>query len=74
MDTHRTALERAIEEAGSQLALARKLGTSQSNVWTWLKQSKRGAPAEWVLAIEAVTGVSRHELRPDLYPQPERAA
>jgi DNA-binding transcriptional regulator YdaS (Cro superfamily) len=25
-------------------------------------------PAERVLAIEAITGVPRHELRPDIYP------
>ncbi|AYY98831.1 chaperone [Burkholderia multivorans] len=29
-------------------------------------------PAERVLAIEAATGVSRHELRPDLYPSNEQ--
>ncbi|WP_354218737.1 YdaS family helix-turn-helix protein [Bradyrhizobium sp. JR7.2] len=32
-------------------------------------------PAERVLDVEKATGVSRHRLRPDLYPaEPERAA
>lgn len=33
-------------------------------------------PAERVLDVERATGVSRHRLRPDLYPapEPERAA
>jgi hypothetical protein len=29
-------------------------------------------PAERVLQVEKVTGVARHRLRPDLYPDPER--
>ena len=33
----------------------------------------RRASAEYVLAIEAATGVSRHDLRPDLYPREDAA-
>jgi len=64
----KTPLERAIEAAGSQDALARKLGTSQQRIWNWLHRDRR-IPAEVVLPIERETGISRHELRPDLYPQ-----
>lgn len=37
-----------------------------------------GVTAEWVLAVEHVSGVSRHRLRPDIYPlgeapRPERS-
>lgn len=73
-------LERAVELAGGQLALAKKIGTTQSRVWNWMNRDRfRRAPAEFVLPIERVTGVSRHELRPDLYPiedsvEAERAA
>lgn len=73
MSPFHEALSRATEKAGGQLALAKAIGTTQSNVWTWLKKSKRGTPAEWVLAIEAATGIPRHELRPDLYPPPATA-
>lgn len=60
-------LERAIEQAGGQAALAKLLGVRQSHVSNWKNRNAR-VPAERVLQIERVTGVSRHELRPDLYP------
>ncbi|WJS98225.1 transcriptional regulator [Novosphingobium humi] len=61
------ALQAALERAGSQSALARLCGVSQPSVWKWLQSSKR-LPGEHVLTVEAATGVSRHHLRPDLYP------
>lgn len=61
------ALTNAVERAGGQAALARALGISQPSVWHWVHKSKR-VPAEYVLAVEATTGISRHALRPDLYP------
>lgn len=64
----RDALKRACATAGSQLRLARSIGTTQSRVSYWLVKSRNGVSAEFVLPIERVTGVSRHELRPDLYP------
>jgi TorA maturation chaperone TorD len=67
------ALELAIERAGGQSALARAIGKSQGHVWHWVKVAKR-APAEAVLAIETATGVSRSELRPDVYPTASTAA
>lgn len=67
------ALKRACEVAGGQKSLADRIGTSQSQVWYWLARSKKGVPAEFVLPIERETGVSRHELRPDLYPAEARA-
>ena len=62
------ALRKACEAAGGQKPLADLIGTTQSQVWYWLERSKRGLPGEFVLPVERVTGVSRHELRPDLYP------
>lgn len=64
----RTPLERAIDVAGSQAALARRIGKKQAHVWNWLHRDRR-VPAESVLDIERETGVSRSELRPDLYPE-----
>ena len=55
-------LDEAIRAAGGIGALARALGVSQPAVSTW-----RRVPAERVLAVEALTGVSRAVLRPDLY-------
>ena len=46
--------------------LARRLEVQPMLVSNW---KKRGViPAERVLSIEEVTGVSRHDLRPDIYP------
>lgn len=47
--------------------LARRLGVRQSVVSNW--KSRGQIPAERVLEVERVTGVSRHDLRPDLYPR-----
>jgi TorA maturation chaperone TorD len=55
-------LEEAIRAAGGIGALARKVGISQPSVSNWSR-----VPAERVLAVEAVTGVGRAVLRPDLY-------
>lgn len=65
------ACETAKTTAGGPAALAKALGgiTSQA-----VSQWKR-VPADRVLAVERLTGVSRHELRPDIYgPQPEVAS
>ena len=61
------ALREAISVAGSQGKLARMCGVSSTAVWKWLQVAKR-IPAEFVLSAEAGTGVSRHRLRPDIYP------
>lgn len=57
-------LETAIHAAGGIGALARALGVSQPSVSNWQQ-----VPAQRVLAVEAVTGVPRGALRPDLYPR-----
>lgn len=63
------ALGKVIEIVGGQTQLARLLGVKQANVWHWLNKAER-VPGEYVLAIEKATGgqVTRHDLRPDLYP------
>lgn len=67
-----TALERAVKAAGSQSRFAEAVGASQQIVSYWLAKGK-DLPAEYVLTAEAKLGISRHELRPDIYPR-ERAA
>lgn len=68
-----TPLIRAIKVAGSQTELARRIGKTQGHISTWLRRGAK-TPANMVLRIETATGVSRHELRPDLYPREEAAA
>lgn len=62
------ALREAVNRIGSQSATGRLLKISQAAVWEWLKKEKV-LPGEHVLTVEAETGISRHDLRPDLYPQ-----
>lgn len=60
-----SAIERAVKKAGGQQALADICGVKYQAVQKWINN---GVPAERVLMIETATGVSRHELRPDIYP------
>lgn len=62
------AVSMAAKNVGSQTALAKALGCTPQNV-QWMCATGK-VPAKHALKIEAVSGVSRHELRPDLYPAP----
>lgn len=55
-------LSEAIRAVGGVSELARQIGISQPSVSNWNR-----IPAERVLSVEAVTGVSRTTLRPDLF-------
>lgn len=54
---------KVIEDAGGPAKLARALGDLTSQA---VSQWKR-IPIERVAAVEALSGVSRHELRPDIF-------
>lgn len=68
------ALKIAIQRAGGQTALAKLIGVKQQNIWDWLNTGQRQVSPNYVLAIEAATGVSKHDLRPDIFgPKPQQA-
>ena len=69
MDDRSNALKRAVSQAGGQAAFARLIGVTAQAVSQWDE-----VPPLRVLAVERVSGVSRHELRPDLYPSEEGAS
>tara|TARA_B100001105_G_scaffold138962_1_gene111298 strand:+ start:433 stop:678 length:246 start_codon:yes stop_codon:yes gene_type:complete len=71
-DSMLAALRRAVSCVGGQVAFARLIGRSQSAISKMLND-ERPLPAEHVLAVEQATGISRHDLRPDIYPRPETA-
>lgn len=70
-----TILQRAVAAApfnGNQSAFARAIGTTQQNISNWLRDGRQ-LPAEYVLKAEDVTGFSRHQWRPDIYPRAAKA-
>lgn len=64
----KSVLAEAVRAAGNQTAFGRLIGKRQSSVREWLVND-RPLPAEHVLKVEEATGISRHRLRPDIYPE-----
>lgn len=64
------ALKRAVEVLGTQTAVSRVVGVTAQAVSDMVRNGQR-VPAEWCLPIEAATAgqITRHQLRPDLYPE-----
>jgi len=62
-----TPLAESVRKVGSQSAFARLVGKTQASVHGLLRDGKP-LWAESVLKVEAATGVSKHRLRPDIYP------
>lgn len=58
------ALKKAIDIAGSQSALAKKIGLVPQVVNNWL--ARGNVPAEYCPNIEQATGVRCEDLRPDV--------
>lgn len=54
---------------GRAVELAASLGVSPSAISQWHR-----VPAERALDIERITGIPRHDLRPDLYPTEQETA
>jgi DNA-binding transcriptional regulator YdaS (Cro superfamily) len=72
MTPEQKALQEAIDIAGGQSELARKLSSAanglikQQQVWNWLHREKK-PPSKHVVFIETLTGISRERLRPDIF-------
>jgi DNA-binding transcriptional regulator YdaS (Cro superfamily) len=60
------ALLHAVDILGGQTATAKTMNVTQQAVQYWCKRGR--VPALQTLKLEAVSGVSRSKLRPDLYP------
>ncbi len=60
------SMERAVEEAvrreGSLRRVAERLGVTRQAMQQWTS-----VPVKRVLAMEQISGVSRYDLRPDIY-------
>jgi len=55
----------AIAAVGTPYRLARAIGVTPPTIHSWIKAGR--VPATRVIAVEAVTGVSRYALRPDVF-------
>ena len=65
-------LSKVLQAHGLRFAdLARTLGVDKATVTRW---GQKGIPAERVPDVERLTGIGRHELRPDLWKAPDEAA
>ena len=60
-------VQRAADKAGGLAVLARALGIKHTSFYRW-----KAVPADRVLQIEEITGIPRYEIRPDIYPSPDR--
>lgn len=60
--TYHNGIAAAVKAAGGLRALARLLGITHQAILQWEK-----VPAERVIKIEKLTGITRERLRPDLY-------
>jgi DNA-binding transcriptional regulator YdaS (Cro superfamily) len=63
MEHQTEPVKAATNAVGGYAQLALLIGVTKSAVYQWKR-----VPAERVIAVEAVSGVPRQQLRPDLYP------
>jgi len=61
----------AIEAVGGPTKLARAIGVDHSTVIGWRRANR--LPAERVPAVASLSGIPKHELRPDLFDAPSPA-
>jgi DNA-binding transcriptional regulator YdaS (Cro superfamily) len=57
-----TIVERVIRAGGGSTAVSRVVGVTRQAVEDWCR-----IPAQHVLALEELTGISRHAMRPDVF-------
>ena len=60
----KTELKRLLRRFGTY-KLAQRIGIKHQSVVNWIKYGR--VPPERVLAVEDILGVSRHDLRPDIF-------
>lgn len=67
-------LDEIVSRAGGNAELGRRLGITSQAISKWISENR--IPIERVPAVEEVTGIPRHMIRPDrpdLFPPPKEA-
>ena len=64
MNSNKRLIQKAAILAGGYPALAKKLGITRQAIYQWTR-----VPADRVVQVARLSGLSRHELRPELYPE-----
>lgn len=64
-------IDKLIKHFGSQRKLAAAVGVTAQSVTKW---KRNGIPAARVLELERLSGISRHEMRPDIFGACDAAA
>lgn len=73
MNTKTPSVAKIIQQLGGPTKAASLLGISNpSVVINWRKRNS--IPADRAIAVEGLTGISRHALRPDIFGKEEVAA
>jgi DNA-binding transcriptional regulator YdaS (Cro superfamily) len=67
-----TAIQKAVQKAGGQTALAGVIGVTQGLVWQWLQGAR--IPTRHFAAIEKATGVTAMQLLADEMSKPTKTA
>ena len=69
MTKQHKAFRKALQHfGGNQSKMAEAIGTTQSRL-SYVLRKENALPPDLVLATEAATGITRHDLRPDIYPR-----
>ena len=61
-------LDKAVQAAGGYDAFCAKMSIARRTAFSWIEKGE--IPLQRVLEIERVTGIPRHELRPDAWDAP----
>lgn len=67
LDMNANPIKQAIEKSGGVAELSRALNITYEAVRQW--DERNTIPAGRVIEVERISGVSRHLLRPDIYPE-----
>lgn len=65
-------MDRVLRRVRTMQSLADQMGVDISTVSRW--RSRGRIPVGRVLTLERLTGIPRHELRPDIYPPEDHHA